>query len=126
MRMKNSPNETMKYLKRIWGAAKETINWGVDESNDNHYQRTTKNTDSDITVYNTVESEAGRQAMVEDLDAIPKADLEELVGEWGQRTEEFMGDVDTTASHYTGNAGSLSLGMKVAAQELQEVIDKHD
>jgi len=51
MRMKNSPNETMKCLRRIWSAVKQSFNWDEDNRIDKHYRN--KN-DNNVCVHATV------------------------------------------------------------------------
>lgn len=56
-------------------------------------------------------------------ETVHKDELRTLVGEWRERADEKMEDIDPTASHYTGNAGSLCMGVKVAAGELEDLIE---
>jgi len=49
----------------------------------------------------------------------------ELVEEWKERTETRMAEIDTTRRDYTGNFGSLCMGMRIAANELEETLEEH-
>jgi len=40
-----------------------------------------------------------------------------------QRVNDTMSDIDTTTAHYTGNMGSLCMGVKLAADEFEELIE---
>lgn len=57
---------------------------------------------------------------------VPESELRELAEDLRERAEKKMDEVDTESPSYTGNTGSLCLGLRLAADELEELIEKHE
>lgn len=58
------------------------------------------------------------------LNAVPVSVLEALVERLNTQAVDYMDDIDTTASHYTGCSGAMCMGVQYAADELEETIEE--
>ena len=74
----------------------------------------------DIEVHDTTETKAARQAMLDHLDAIPKAEIRELVDEWREKADA-LDEADQT---------DYGEGQRIVyerlSDELEAVLEEHE